>query len=239
MSTGRFLPACCERQESSDRDQVDDVPAGGGDVEPAGDANAGAVVGELEPAHVSGAVGVGPQPTGGHHRRPGDDDQLDEAHQRGGDYKHTAADGPGDDDAEQAPHDEGQRAGHQLGQAWRDLGGLDLGSLPVLDPGSAGPTRGQPLTADGIDTILRSARDRAGLAKVTCHQLRHTCLTRLREAGMELEAVQAQAGHASIESTRIYLHLTNDWLATEYRRAAERIDADAAAELRSMLEINR
>ena len=27
---------------------------------------------------------------------------------------------------------------------------------------------------------------------------------------MALEAVQAQAGHASIESTRIYLHLTND-----------------------------
>ena len=55
----------------------------------------------------------------------------------------------------------------------------------------------------------------------TCHQLRHTCLTRLREAGMALEAVQAQAGHRSIESTRIYLHLTNDWLAAEYRRAAD------------------
>ena len=102
-----------------------------------------------------------------------------------------------------------------------------------------GPTRGRPLTADGIDTILRGARDRAGLTKATCHQLRHTCLTRLREAGMELEAVQTQAGHASIESTRIYLHLTNDWLADEYRRATERIDADAAAELRSMQEINR
>ena len=45
----------------------------------------------------------------------------------------------------------------------------------------------------------------AGLERGTCHQLRHTCLTRLREAGMALEAVQAQAGHRSIESTRIYL----------------------------------
>ena len=42
---------------------------------------------------------------------------------------------------------------------------------------------------------------------------------------MALEAVQAQAGHASIESTRIYLHLADDWLASEYRRAAEAIDA--------------
>jgi integrase/recombinase XerD len=102
-----------------------------------------------------------------------------------------------------------------------------------------GPTRGRPLTADGIDTILRAARQRAGLERATCHRLRHTCLTRLREAGMQLEAVQAQAGHASIESTRIYLHLTDDWLAEEYRRAAERIDADHAAELLAVQEINQ
>ena len=69
----------------------------------------------------------------------------------------------------------------------------------------------------------------AGLGHATCHELRHTCLTRLREAGMALEAVQAQAGHRSIESTRIYLHLTNDWLAGQYRRAAALIDADQAA----------
>ena len=42
---------------------------------------------------------------------------------------------------------------------------------------------------------------------------------------MALEAVQAQAGHASIESTRIYLHLADDWLAAQYRKAAEAIDA--------------
>jgi integrase len=46
---------------------------------------------------------------------------------------------------------------------------------------------------------------------------------------MALEAVQAQAGHASIESTRVYLHLANDWLATEYRRAAALTGADADA----------
>ncbi|WP_203737802.1 tyrosine-type recombinase/integrase [Actinoplanes italicus] len=88
-----------------------------------------------------------------------------------------------------------------------------------------GPRRGRPLSAAGLDQILDSARQRAGLSKVTCHQLRHTCLTRLREAGMALEAVQAQAGRACIESTRIYLHLADDWLASQYRRAAEAIDA--------------
>jgi site-specific recombinase XerD len=56
--------------------------------------------------------------------------------------------------------------------------------------------------------------------------LRHTCLTRLREAGMALEAVQAQAGHRSIESTRIYLQLSNGWLASEYHRALEILDRE-------------
>ena len=92
-----------------------------------------------------------------------------------------------------------------------------------------GQRRGRPLSADGLDEILDGARQRAGLSRATCHQLRHTCLTRLREAGMALEAVQAQAGHASIESTRIYLHLGDDWLASQYRRAAEAIDAQALA----------
>jgi len=88
-----------------------------------------------------------------------------------------------------------------------------------------GPRRGQPLSAYGLDEVMEGARHRAGLTHGTCHELRHTCLTRLREAGMSLEAVQAQAGHVSIETTRIYLHLTNDWLAGQYRRAAEAIDA--------------
>jgi len=88
-----------------------------------------------------------------------------------------------------------------------------------------GPNRGRPLSAKGLDQLIVSARERAGLPHCTCHELRHTCLTRLREAGMSLEAVQAQAGHRSIESTRIYLHLANDWLADEYLRAINAIDA--------------
>ncbi|MBA3292348.1 MAG: phage integrase family protein, partial [Geodermatophilaceae bacterium] len=90
-----------------------------------------------------------------------------------------------------------------------------------------GPRRGQPLSAPGLDEIVSGARTRAGIEHLTCHQLRHTCFTRLREAGMALEAIQAQAGHRSIESTRIYLHLANDWLAGEYRRACEAIDAQS------------
>ena len=96
-----------------------------------------------------------------------------------------------------------------------------------------GQRRGQPLSDEGLNQVFTSARERAGLRRVTCHQLRHTCFTRLREAGMELEALQAMAGHRSIETTRLYVHLANEWLAEEYHQAAAIIDADlflAAAE---------
>ena len=87
------------------------------------------------------------------------------------------------------------------------------------------PRRGKPLTPSGVDEVLSGARKRAGLVHVTCHELRHTCFTRLRESGMALEAIQAQAGHASIESTRIYLHLANEWLIGEYFKAMDTFDA--------------
>ena len=96
-----------------------------------------------------------------------------------------------------------------------------------------GQHRGRPLSDEGLKQVFVSARERAGLRPITCHQLRHTCFTRLREAGMELEALQAQAGHRSIETTRLYVHLANGWLAEEYERATAIIDADlflAAAE---------
>ena len=87
---------------------------------------------------------------------------------------------------------------------------------------------GGPLSADGLDEIVSGARARAGLVHGTCHELRHTCFTRLREAGMSIEALQAQAGHRSIASTQLYLHLGDGWLAGEYRRAAEAIEAQAS-----------
>ncbi len=87
------------------------------------------------------------------------------------------------------------------------------------------PRRGQPLSLAGLDQVMRGARQRGGLTHATCHELRHTCLTRLREAGMALEAVQAQAGHRSIETTRLYVHLANEWLAEEYHRTSWAIDS--------------
>ena len=91
-----------------------------------------------------------------------------------------------------------------------------------------GPNRGRPLSPKGLDEIMAGASKRAESDHATCHELRHICFTRLREAGMALEALQAQAGHRSISATQSYLHLANGWLAGEYIRAAQAVDAQAA-----------
>ncbi len=92
------------------------------------------------------------------------------------------------------------------------------------------PTRGRPLSTDGLDEILDGAiRKRTGLAKLTCHQLWHPCLTGRGRRAWPLEAVQAQAGHRSIESTRMYIHLANSWLVEQYPEASAAIDAAASA----------
>jgi len=86
-----------------------------------------------------------------------------------------------------------------------------------------GPRRGQPLSVSGLNTIITHHRRLAHTPELTCHRLRHTCLTLLREAGMSLEALQQQAGHQSINTTRVYLHLTNQALRDEYFKVSERL----------------
>lgn len=61
------------------------------------------------------------------------------------------------------------------------------------------------MAAAGVEQILDVARARAGLQRATCHQLRHTWFTRLREAGMKLEAIQAQAGGVDDVGARPHL----------------------------------
>ena len=44
--------------------------------------------------------------------------------------------------------------------------------------------------------------------KVSCHTLRHSYASHLLEAGVSLKAIQKYLGHSSLQTTLIYLHLT-------------------------------
>ena len=86
-----------------------------------------------------------------------------------------------------------------------------------------GKNRGLPLTVGALDTIIEYHRQKADTPGVQCHRMRHTCFTRLRQGGMSLEALQAQAGHSSINTTRIYLHLCPRELQEEYLQMSDKL----------------
>jgi len=123
------------------------------------------------------------------------------------------------------------KGGHQRVVAISDTGLQELISyLNAERPASQsdkvflvlkGRNRGKPLTVGALDTIIEYHRKKANTPGVQCHRMRHTCFTRLRQGGMSLEALQAQAGHSSINTTRIYLHLCPKELQQEYLQMSD------------------
>jgi len=66
------------------------------------------------------------------------------------------------------------------------------------------------ITPRSIQQAFNEARDRAGITKpVSIHSLRHAFATHLLEDGATLLQVKELLGHASIQTTTIYLHLAN------------------------------
>jgi site-specific recombinase XerD len=131
------------------------------------------------------------------------------------------------------------KGGHQRVVAISDTGLRELISyLNTERPASRsdkvflvlkGRNRGKPLTVAALDTIIEYHRTKANTPGVQCHRMRHTCFTRLRQGGMSLEALQAQAGHSSINTTRIYLHLCPKELQREYLQMSDGLFSSLAA----------
>lgn len=83
--------------------------------------------------------------------------------------------------------------------------------------------RGLRLTRQGFWLILKNYARDANLGKsITPHTLRHTYATHMLSGGMPLRNVQDALGHASISTTQIYTHLTDDHKRLQYDKAHPR-----------------
>lgn len=78
-------------------------------------------------------------------------------------------------------------------------------------------TNYKPLTPRSVQRLVTAYAKLAGITKrVTPHVLRHTFATDLLMNGADIRSVQALLGHASITTTQIYTHVTNQHLKDVY-----------------------
>ena len=69
--------------------------------------------------------------------------------------------------------------------------------------------RGRRLDRQTLAEIVAGAARSAGIERhVTPHSLRHACATHMLENGAELRHLQELLGHASLDSTQVYTHLS-------------------------------
>ena len=73
--------------------------------------------------------------------------------------------------------------------------------------------RGNMLSRQMIFIIIKNLAEKAGIKKnIGPHTLRHSFATHLLEGGADLRAVQQMLGHASISTTEIYTHISDQYL---------------------------
>lgn len=80
-------------------------------------------------------------------------------------------------------------------------------------------TNQERMTATNVQLLVKNAAKRAGISKhVTPHTLRHSFATNFLQNNGNLRYCQEMMGHASIETTMHYSHVTNTDLEDQYRK---------------------
>jgi site-specific recombinase XerD len=108
---------------------------------------------------------------------------------------------------------------HLLRRYWATHRNKRLIFPAVGRDGQGAPTAKVPMSIDGVQGAFRKAKFAARVIKkgVSIHTLRHSYATHLLEAGVNLRVIQKNLGHSNIETTMIYLHLTNNGMEDAYQ----------------------
>jgi len=106
---------------------------------------------------------------------------------------------------------------HQARHFLKEYLSSRLDECPFLfvrhDRAKSGATKVGSLTPRSIERLVQRYSAEAGIPKhVSPHTLRHSFATDLLMNGADIRSVQSMLGHASITTTQIYTHVTNQQL---------------------------
>jgi len=77
---------------------------------------------------------------------------------------------------------------------------------------------GEPVQANYVSDKVKRYMEFAGVHKTgSAHLMRHACATHMLEGGADIRFIQEMLGHANIETTQIYTHVSIDKLVEVHR----------------------
>ena len=85
---------------------------------------------------------------------------------------------------------------------------------------------GKPISTGWLRKHVAQIGVAVGIETLYPHRLRHTCATRLLNAGMDITCIQKLLGHEQLSTTMIYARVQDATLEADYRRFTARIERE-------------
>jgi len=83
---------------------------------------------------------------------------------------------------------------------------------------------GRPMTDHWLRDHVTALGQQLGIEPFFPHRLRHTCATRLLNAGMDIIHIQKLLGHEQLSTTMIYARVQDATVESDYRQAMQQIE---------------